>query len=83
MATKIESPAPIIEDRLLRLSEVCDRLKIDRSTLYRLVRDGKLKQIAVGCGSKRIRASSLEIFLKASEENFVNDNATKGKCSAA
>lgn len=68
-----ESPAP--EDRLLRLSEVCERLKISPSTLWRLVRKGEIKQIRVG-GTKRIRASSLEKFLDASEENFGNVKRT-------
>lgn len=78
MAIK-ESLVP--EDRLLRLCEVRDRLKISSSTLWRLVRKGELKQIRVG-GTKRIRESSLERFLKASEENFDNDNAIKGKRTA-
>jgi len=34
--------------RLLKTSEVCEILRIDRMTLYRWIRSGKIKAIKIG-----------------------------------
>lgn len=55
------------EDSLLRLCEVRERLRVSKTTLWRIVRTGELKQIRVA-GCKRIRASEVERYLKKNEE---------------
>ncbi|MDN7879631.1 helix-turn-helix transcriptional regulator [Burkholderia aenigmatica] len=54
------APAPA---RLYRVAEVMRRLSVSRSTVYRLVRDGKLTLVKIGERSSGITSASLDAFL--------------------
>jgi excisionase family DNA binding protein len=53
------------EDRLLKVAEVAERLRVNRDTVRRYVRSGRLKGVLLGGdrGGYRIRLSDLEAFL--------------------
>lgn len=48
--------------RILRPDEVADELRVSRSTVYRLIEEGKLPHVKVG-GQKRIRRCDLLAYL--------------------
>lgn len=48
--------------RLYRPEEVADQLRVSRSTVYRLIRDGKLKSVKIG-GSRRVSVEQIDDFL--------------------
>ncbi|MDY7802785.1 helix-turn-helix domain-containing protein [Burkholderia stagnalis] len=54
------APAPA---RLYRVAEVMKLLSVSRSTVYRLVRDGKLTLVKIGERSSGITSASLDAFL--------------------
>lgn len=52
-------------DYLLTINEVAERLRIHRTYVYKLIRQGKLpRPIKLGCAS-RVRASELEQAIRA------------------
>ncbi len=55
------------EDVLLKLSVVKARLAVNIETVYRYIRQGKLKAVRVG-GLWRVRESELERFLQGGQE---------------
>lgn len=60
---------------LLTTGDVCERLKISRSTLYRLRKAGKIGYVLVR-GSIRYRMEDIEAFLNESifkSKNFNNE----------
>ena len=54
-------------DRLLRMSEVADRLQIGESTAYQLAREGKLPVVRFG-RAVRVEETSLQRWLQESVE---------------
>jgi excisionase family DNA binding protein len=64
---------PVETKKLLTVKEVCDRLRISRSTFYRLVdqRAFKVVRFSPGVGAKpmiRVDAEDLETFIAASTQ---------------
>ncbi|WP_081057389.1 helix-turn-helix transcriptional regulator [Burkholderia vietnamiensis] len=56
-------PAPTPPARLYRVAEVMHRLSVSRSTVYRLVRDGKLTLVKIGERSSGITSASLDALV--------------------
>ncbi len=54
------APAPV---KLYRVAEVMQRLSVSRSTVYRLVRDGKLTLVKIGERSSGITSTSLDALV--------------------
>ncbi|SOT39824.1 helix-turn-helix transcriptional regulator [Burkholderia cenocepacia] len=54
------APAPV---KLYRVAEVMQRLSVSRSTVYRLVRDGKLTLVKIGERSSGITSTSLDALM--------------------
>jgi len=54
-------------DRLLKISDVADRLSCTTTWVYLLVKQGKLKRVKVGSRAVRIPETSLATYLKAQE----------------
>lgn len=52
---------------LLTVSEACDQLRLGRTTVYQLIRDGRLPSLRVG-RSRRIPAAALEQFIEQQTE---------------
>lgn len=48
---------------LLTIGDAIDRLKIGRSTLYQLIKDGKLPLRKVG-GASRVRSDELDAYIQ-------------------
>jgi excisionase family DNA binding protein len=49
--------------QLLTVAEVADRLRLSRSSVYRLVKAGVLPRVWVSAGTLRIDAAELEQFI--------------------
>mgnify|MGYP002078601524 FL=1 len=58
----------LTSDQLLRLSEVADRLQVSRSTVRRIVKEGRLRTVRVSPRSVRVRPQDLEAFIRESLE---------------
>jgi len=56
----------LTSDQLLRLSEVADRLQVSRSTVRRIVKEGRLRTVRVSPRSVRVRPQDLEAFIRES-----------------
>ena len=54
--------------RLLKILEVCERTALSRSTIYRAINEGKLKETRYG-RSVRISSEELERFLESLSTN--------------
>jgi excisionase family DNA binding protein len=54
-------------ETLLTQDEVCERLKINRRTFYRMIVRGELKAFKIGTGW-RVKQSALENYLEQQEE---------------
>ncbi len=54
-------------DQMLTIQQVTDRLQIADETVYRYIRQGKLKAVRVG-GLWRVRESDLERFLQGGQQ---------------
>ncbi len=52
-----------LEDRLLTIEEVAEKLRVNQSTIFRLMKSGKLPYIKVSRRFTRIREKELEYFL--------------------
>lgn len=58
-----------LEERLLTVAEICQRLQVHEETVRRWLRDGRLKGINLGGRSGyRIREADLAAFLEQAEE---------------
>ena len=61
---------------LLTTKEACEYLNISRATLYKLIREGKLKPLKIG-RSTRFDRRDLDRFiesLKQAEDSSINEN---------
>ena len=56
---------------LYTIAEVAKRLKVNRNTVYELIRKGRLK--AVRLGSLKVREKALEEFLDTLEEAGIEE----------
>lgn len=54
--------------RLLKILDVCERTALSRSTIYRAINEGKLKETRYG-RSVRISSEELDRFLNSLSEN--------------
>ena len=52
-----------LEDRLLTIEEIAEKLRVNQSTIFRLMKSGKLPYIKVSRRFTRIREEDLEYFL--------------------
>jgi excisionase family DNA binding protein len=58
-----------MDEKLLTVADICERLQVHEETVRRWLRDGRLKGINLGGKSGyRVRASELEEFLLKLEE---------------
>lgn len=55
----IEAPPP----RLISVAEAADRLAVDKATVYRLAKRGRLRKVRVGARGIRIELQSLIDFI--------------------
>ncbi len=65
-----------MEKMLLTTKEACEYLNISRATLYKLIREGKLKPLKIG-RSTRFDRRDLDRFiesLKQAEDSSINEN---------
>ena len=53
----------MITERFLTIQEVCNRLNVSRTTVWRLMHDHGLRVIRLG-GIRRIREHDLEVWLE-------------------
>ena len=53
----------MVDERFLTIQEVCSRLNVSRTTVWRLMHEHGLRAIRVG-GLRRIREHDLEIWLE-------------------
>jgi excisionase family DNA binding protein len=59
----------LLEDQMLTVADVCDRLQVHEETVRRWLRDGRLKGIYLGGRSGyRIREKDFVTFLEQAEE---------------
>jgi len=58
----------LTSDQLLRLSEVAAQLQVSRSTVGRIVKEGRLQTVRVSPRSVRVRPQDLEAFIRESLE---------------
>ncbi len=57
----------ILKDKvLLRPDEVAQVLRVSKSSIYRLIKDDKIKSVMVG-GAMRIFSDSVKIFLQIAD----------------
>lgn len=56
-----------MSETLLTRSEAQNILRVSKSTMFRLIHDGKIPSVQVGC-TYRIRRSDLDTFLKTNAE---------------
>lgn len=52
-----------LEERLLTIKEVADKLRVTQYTIFRLMKSGKLRHVKVSRRFTRIREKDLEAFL--------------------
>jgi excisionase family DNA binding protein len=59
------------KDRLLNVEQVRERLGIGRSTVYKMIEEGKLKGFKV-CGTRglRVRLSVVEAYIRKKEASY-------------
>ena len=53
-----------VSERLLRPREVCKRLGISYTTLYRWIRNGRIKAVRIASGRYRIPESELKRIIE-------------------
>jgi len=63
-----------VAERFLTIQEVCDRLNVSRTTVWRLMNEHGLRAIRVG-GLRRIRGHDLEVWL---ERHCTSANGSRG-----
>ena len=63
MLMKVIARSYSLEDRLLTIEEVAEKLRVNQSTIFRLMKSGKLPYIKVSRRFTRIREKDLENFL--------------------
>ncbi len=57
-----------MEKRLLTVKEVCEYLNVSKPTVYRLIKEGKLKPIKIGKATR---------FEKEDIDKFINEQKRK------
>jgi excisionase family DNA binding protein len=57
-----------IMKRLLTFNQTCELLQVSRTTVYRLLEEGKLKKVTVG-ESPRFRQSEIEALINGGAVN--------------
>jgi excisionase family DNA binding protein len=55
-------------DRLLTIPEVAERLHHGRTRVYQLIREGRLRSVAVGPRGRRVRESDLQAFIASLDD---------------
>lgn len=58
-----ESPIATVEPALLRISEVCETLRLGRSSVYELIKAKKIELVKIGTAS-RVTTASVRAYLK-------------------
>ena len=61
-ASDLPATVPAVDDQLLTVAEVADRLRVSTMTIYRLIRAGDLPAVRVG-RSYRVFESALSDYL--------------------
>lgn len=56
-------PPPQSGVKLLKIQEAYERLNVGRSTLYQLIKDGKLPLRKIG-GASRVRSDELDAYIQ-------------------
>jgi len=59
----------MVDESLLTLDEVAERLGVSRVTLWRWIKNGKLAVVRLSQRTIYVRREELERFLKTSESN--------------
>jgi excisionase family DNA binding protein len=66
--------AEVIVGKLLTVREVCDSLRLSRSTVYQLMERGVLRYLTIG-RCRRVEMDELHRFVRAArEERYPNSN---------
>jgi excisionase family DNA binding protein len=61
--------------KFLTIQEVCDRLNLSRTTIWRLMNQHGLKFVRIG-GARRIREQDLEMWLERHTVSLNSDTTT-------
>lgn len=64
----------MVEDKLLTVEQVAERLQMHAATVRRFIREGKLAGIRLGGREWRVKSSEMERFIEGGERP-----ATKGE----
>jgi excisionase family DNA binding protein len=64
------------EPILLRMNQVCARLSLGRSLVYRLIQTQALKSVVVG-SARRVRASDLDEYVRQLVDSNADDVASR------
>ena len=51
-------------EQLLKVPDICERLKLSRSIVYELIASGELPSVAIG-RSRRVREADLDAWVQA------------------
>jgi excisionase family DNA binding protein len=62
-----------MDDDLLTIEQVADRLQLHPDTVRRYIREQKLKAVRLSATNFRVRKSELERFIKERETGGTND----------
>jgi excisionase family DNA binding protein len=63
---------------LMTVSQLQELLQLDRTTIYRMLKDGRLQGIKVG-GRWRFERSAIEAWLRSSDQSFTSFEETEGE----
>ena len=63
----------LTDEELLKPEQVAQKLQLDIRTVYRYIRDDKLRVVRLSAREFRIRRSELERFLRARETGNATD----------
>ena len=59
-----EAPAGPTDRRLLSIAQAADALGVSRTTVWRLLRDGRLPCVELRPGSRRVPSAAITAFVK-------------------
>ncbi len=62
-----EPEKSMLSYRLLRMGEVCKAINCSRATLWRAIRDGRIKTVEIGKGLKRVPETELQRLVTVGE----------------
>jgi excisionase family DNA binding protein len=57
-----------VDEQLLKVEDVCRRLSLGRSFVYRLIQMGTLRSVRIG-GARRVLLSDLEEFIRGLKDD--------------